>query len=175
MRRLMLLRHGKSGWPAGVPDHERPIAERGRRASRAMAHHMVASGLQPERVVVSPALRTRQTWEIVGQVFSPAPSVVFEPAIYEAEAARILTIVRGLPDEVERVLLVGHNPGLQDLALLLVGEGDAEAMARLKGKYPTAGLAVLDLPGKRWNDADEGRAILKRFDTPRSIETDEPI
>jgi phosphohistidine phosphatase len=175
MRRLMLLRHGKSDWPAGVPDLQRPIAERGRRASKAMGHHMVASGFQPERVLVSPALRTRQTWEIAGQAFSPTPPITFEPAIYEAEAIELLSVVQSLPEDIRSVLMVGHNPGLQDLALLLAGDGDAEAMARLNMKYSTAGLAILDLSGTGWSDAGEGCAILRRFDTPRSIEAQEPI
>lgn len=174
MRRLMLLRHGKSDWPAGVPDLQRPVAERGRRASKAMGHYMAASGFFPEKVLVSPAQRTRQTWEIAGQAFSPARPVVFEPAIYEAEAQELLAVVQALPDEVANVLMVGHNPGLQDLALFLCGEGDAEAMTRLKSKYPTAGLAILDLSVNRWSEAGERCAILRRFDTPRSIETDAP-
>lgn len=175
MRRLMLLRHGKSDWPPGVPDHKRPIAERGRRASRTMAHHMVASGFHPERVIVSTAQRTRDTWEIAGQAFSPAPPVIFEPALYEAEAPRILEIIRDLPDEIGKVLLVGHNPGLQDLALSLAGEGDPEAMGRLKAKFPTAGLAIIDFSGISWCDMAAGTGSLRRFDTPRSIESDEPI
>jgi phosphohistidine phosphatase len=172
MRRLMLLRHGKSDWPAGVPDERRPLAERGRSASKTMAQHMIDCGLLPDHVLVSPAVRTLQTWEIVGTKLATAtvvPEADMRPAIYEADAAQVLAEVRTVPEDKHSVLLVGHNPGLEDLTRLLCHGGDALALSRIKVKFPTAALAVIDLGSSHWSEVGEGSGQLARFDTPRSI------
>ncbi len=168
MPRLLLLRHAKSGWDdPGIADIHRPLSKRGRRAAPAMAAFMRSAGFLPRLVLCSAAARTRETWDLVAPVLG-RPVVHYRHAIYEAPADRLLRIVRALPD-CPCVLLVGHNPGLEDLASILASaDSDPTARERLDEKFPTAALAVLDLPG-RWLDAGPGTARLAALVRPRDL------
>lgn len=170
MRRLILLRHTKSDWPKGVADHERPLAKRGRRAGPAMGSYMAEAGLKPDRAIVSTAARTQETWALAHPAFATAIPKIDERRIYEAPVSRLLTVVREAPDDVRTLLLVGHNPGLADLAATLIGTGAASDLARLRDKYPTGGLAVIDFDLASWADVAAGAGSLERFVTPRSLD-----
>lgn len=171
MRRLMLLRHAKSAWPGGTADIDRPLAPRGREAAPRMARYIAEEVLLPDLVLVSPARRTQETWELVRAAAGDAP-VRTEPRIYEAPPGRLLEVVQEVEPEVRTLLLIGHNPGFEGLARLLVGHGDRYAFARLTQKYPTAGLAVIDCPVESWRDVEPRSGRLDRFVTPKTLGAD---
>ena len=168
-RRLLLLRHAKSAWPEQVADHERPLAERGEKAAPAMGNYMAREHLVPDLALVSDARRTQQTWELVQRRLPAEVAVRTTSDIYEAPASRLLETIRALGDSAATLLLIGHNPGLQDLALMLAGDGDARARDALAAKYPTAALAVIDFPVANWRHIGPGSGVLTRFVTPRSL------
>lgn len=168
MRRLMMLRHAKSAWPEGRADIDRPLNARGQAAAPRMGAYLADEGLFPDLVLVSTARRTRETWDLVAPHLGDV-AVRFEPRLYEASAERLFEIVREVSDDVRGLLLVAHNPGLEDLARMLIGHGDRYAFARLTQKYPTAGLAVLDFDVETWGNARSRGARLDRFVTPASL------
>ena len=169
MRRLMILRHAKSDWPFGVDDRERPLAKRGRKACPLMGRYMADEALVPDLAVVSTARRARETWKLTRPAFGREIVRLDEPRIYEASAGAILDVIRETQPGVRTLLLVGHNPGMHDLALKLVGEASQSDLARLRLKYPTAGLVVIDFKIAHWSDASEGLGRLERFETPTSV------
>ncbi|MFF0629178.1 SixA phosphatase family protein [Streptomyces sp. NPDC004296] len=173
--RLIVLRHAKSAWPEGVPDHERPLAGRGRRDAPAAGRWLRQEHCAPDVVVCSTSRRTRETWDRVAAELRPAhpppagppdAEVLFEPRVYQATASTLLQVVRGLPDRWRTALLIGHQPGVQDLVVSLAGGGDDDALARARGKFPTAAVAVLTLPGG-WACLAPGSATLTAFTVPR--------
>jgi phosphohistidine phosphatase len=168
MRRVYLLRHAKSSWKDGsLADRERPLAGRGRKAARAMAGHLDDEGIRPDLVLCSPARRTRETLERIEDALGDGIEARFEETLYGATDATLLRCLNALPDEVDSVMLIGHNPGLEDLALALASEG-AE-LARLREKFPTAALATIDLPADRWSAVERGRGELVAFVRPRDL------
>ena len=171
MRRLMLLRHGKAT-PDATKDMDRPLAACGREAVPRIAAHLAAEQLFPDLALVSPARRARETWELVEPALGPVRAR-FEPLIYEAPPERLLAVIRGVEPAIHTLLLVGHNPGFEDLARLLVGHGDRYASARMAKKYPTAGLAVIDFDIEDWAAVKPGSGRLDRFVTPKSLGQDE--
>jgi phosphohistidine phosphatase len=170
MRRLMLLRHAKSDWSVGgQSDAERALAPRGRAVAPVVGRYMAQHGLRPDLALVSPARRTRETWDLVGPAFDAPPPAKFDKRLYEARAAAILAVIQQAPDEAHTLLLVGHNPGMQELANLLAAAGDRDARQALAEKFPTAALAVIDLPVDRWKDVRAQAGRLDRFVTPRAL------
>ena len=169
-RTLYLLRHAKSSWddPA-LADHDRPLAPRGHRAAATIAGYVRERGIDPDLVVCSPALRTRQTLELVadGLPAHRASGVELVPGIYEASGADLLAIVRRLPDEVSTAMLIGHQPGIQDLALTLVGAGPG--LARISGKFPTAALATVAV-ASAWNELGPGSGRLLDVAKPKQLQ-----
>ena len=147
---LILLRHGKSDWSGDEPDHERPLAKRGRRqapeAGRWLAEHIERIDL----AVVSTAVRARQTWELVSAPLAAPPPLRLEDRAYAASSGALLEIVRELPNDATTVVLVGHNPGIEDLASTLTGHGVS---------MPTSALAVIGLSGG-WGAAGNDEADL---------------
>jgi phosphohistidine phosphatase len=168
MLRLMLLRHGKAAWPQGTLDMDRPLAKRGREASVLMGKYLKDQELVPDLVLVSPARRTLETWEIVAPILGDL-DVRHEPRIYEAPVARLLTVLHEIDRKSGKLLMIGHNPGFEDLAGLLVSDGDADGMSRIGHKFPTAGLAVIDFPEASWKDVKRRSGRLERFMTPKSL------
>jgi len=169
-RTLYLLRHAKSSWDdAALADHDRPLAPRGLRAGATIARHLREQGIAPDLVLCSSALRTRQTLELVAEGFGTdaAPEVVIESGLYEASAEDLLARVRRVPDGIGSVMLIGHQPAIQDLALALVSS--ASDRERLGGKFPTAALATLAVPGA-WRDFATGSARLESMVKPRELE-----
>jgi phosphohistidine phosphatase len=170
MKSLTLLRHAKSGWddPA-ARDFDRPLNPRGRRAARTVAAEMRRIGLAFDRAVASPARRVIETIEEVARTFGPI-SVDYDERLYLAAPDTLLEVVRECPDEVERLLLVGHNPGLESLALTLAGSGGPPLREALELKYPTATLAEIALPAERWRDVADGSGQIRRFIRPRDLD-----
>jgi phosphohistidine phosphatase len=170
-RRLVLLRHAKSAWP-DVPDHERPLAGRGRRDASAVGRWLLEAGCVPDRVLCSTARRASQTWQLVAAELGTAPAVCFEPGVYQADADSLLRLIRATPGDAGTLLVVGHDPAIQGVALALAdGTADgtaAGAVDRIRAKYPTAGVAVLTLAGA-WSRLGPGQARLTDFVVPRQL------
>src|SRR4030081_3690891 len=142
MLRLLLLRHAKSDWSApGQSDRDRPLAARGRGAAAEIGAYMARHRLIPDRVLCSTAERTRQTFDLMAEKFPGPPPVTFEDGLYDATPDDILQIIRATRQDVRPLRVIGHNPGLQAAAAMLIAAGDVEARERLKEKLPTAGLA----------------------------------
>lgn len=176
MKRLILFRHAKSDWPAGVDDLERPLNARGREAAPLMGHYLAQEGLLPDLAVVSPATRTRETFTLAMEAFEAVtgevPQMLIEPRIYESQPQELLEVVREIQDGVRTLMMVGHNPGTHELARRLTGFGDRYAFSRLTQKYPTAGITVLDFDVEAWRDVGEREGRLDRFVTPKSVGAD---
>jgi phosphohistidine phosphatase len=173
--RLILFRHAKSDWgQPGTADIDRPLAERGRAAAPRMAAWLAAEGHAPDRVLVSNARRTRETFALMSRALGGAPEVAFEARLYDAKPHAILDIVREQPGG-KTLMVVGHNPGIERLAGELAGDDPlAEAFAR---KYPTAAAAVFDCDVASWRELAPGRARLVAYATPKSIgaaDSDDP-
>jgi phosphohistidine phosphatase len=166
MRRLLLFRHAKAAVFTGHDDHERALIERGRRDAASVAAFVAASGRIPELVVHSGARRARETAEIARAAWPRLIEARVEPRLYEASRPTVEAIVRGLPDGCASVMLVGHNPGVADLANRLVGHGAELDLLRLATKFPTAGLAVLEFDVAHWRDVKPAAAELACFATP---------
>ncbi|HLS68162.1 MAG TPA: histidine phosphatase family protein [Kiloniellales bacterium] len=171
MRQLLLYRHAKSAWddPA-LDDLDRPLAPRGRRAAVRMARAMAQEGWLPQRAMVSPAERCRQTWALGFSPLPDVPQAILERELYLAPPARLLEIVRRTPEGVRSLLLLGHNPGLQSFALKLAGAGsEPEACRRLAEKFPTAAVAVLEFESE-WQGLSWAAARLTHFLRPRDLD-----
>ncbi|HEY7666030.1 MAG TPA: histidine phosphatase family protein [Xanthobacteraceae bacterium] len=168
--RLLLLRHAKSEKPApGMPDRERSLNARGRNDAPAVGAYMARHGLIPERVMVSPAVRTRETWECLAGALDARPRVLYEQRLYNAGSEAILALVKATDPAVGALMVIGHNPGLHELARLLIASGDVEARERLNEGLPTSALAVIDFPGKDWRKVHPHGGRLERFVSPRSL------
>jgi phosphohistidine phosphatase len=164
--RLVVLRHAKSAWPEDVPDHERPLAARGRRDAPAAGYWLREAGCEPDLVVCSTALRTRETWDLVAKELRRTPPVRFEPRVYAAGAGALRGVLREVPQRRKTVLLIGHQPGVQDLVLSLADGKDQEALGRAGRKFPTSAIAVMALPGP-WAELSPGSVALSDFVIPR--------
>jgi phosphohistidine phosphatase len=167
VKTLLLLRHAKSSWDdETLADHQRPLAPRGERDARLIAKHLeetLPSG--PELVLCSTAVRTRQTLELVAEGLGD-PRVEFDDAIYGASAGGLMTRLRSVPEDVESVLVIGHNPGLHDLALELASTG--ARLPRLATKFPTCAVATLSLAGP-WSALEDGDGELTAFVIPKQL------
>ncbi|WP_210484672.1 SixA phosphatase family protein [Microvirga antarctica] len=168
MVRLLLMRHAKSSWPSGIPDVDRPLSARGRKAAVLMGDYLDDEELSPDLVLVSPARRTQETWSLVQPALGPV-AVRTEPRIYDAPASRLLSMLQEIEPLSQTVLVIGHNPGFEDLARLLASHGSGEAMSRMRQKYPTAGLAVIDCDCESWADVKARGGKLDRFVTPKTL------
>ena len=163
-RRLILLRHAKSDWP-DVPDQDRPLAKRGRRDAPVIGRWLRDHGYQPDTVICSAARRTRQTWELVARELGGSPSVTFEPRAYAADAMTLHYLVRELPAASRAAMLVGHNPGVAELATSLAEPPDHDDAPI---RFPTAAVAILDVPGD-WVGLSPGQARLLDYATPAEL------
>lgn len=168
-RSLLLLRHAKSSWDdPSLRDHDRPLSPRGKRATLALRNHLESIAPSIHLVLCSTARRTVETWEGIAPAFVAAPEVVFDIDLYGASAHRLLAAVRDVPDTVAGLLVIAHNPGIEDLAGELTGTGDPETRSRLHERYPTGGLATLMVTGS-WGALDWGDAELVDFVLPRDL------
>jgi phosphohistidine phosphatase len=169
MRRVMLLRHAKSDRSPGLSDDQRPLNERGERAARLMGGYIARHALLPELVLCSPAQRTRETLAGVAEQWPADVPTVFEERLYMASPKVILSAIRDQKAQVHTLLLIGHNPGLHEAADLLVAAGDVELRERLREKFPTGALVVIDFTVSSWSQIHEHSGRLDRFVTPRAI------
>jgi len=170
MKTLTLLRHAKSGWDDPIArDFDRPLNPKGQRAAAMMGRHMRSLGLAFDRVVASPAVRVTETLEQVASGYGGDLAPCWDQRIYLASAATLLDVVRELPDGAQSALLVGHNPGLEELILLLVP--DTRGLRdEVEIKFPTASLAELRFDTERWADVKPASADLVRFVRPRDLD-----
>lgn len=167
MRHLYLLRHAKSSWDdPDLPDHERPLAPRGMRDAKRMAAYLRDGHVAPELVVCSSARRTVDTLEPL-RTGLPDATILVEDDVYAASEDRLLDRLRRIPDGVGSAMLIGHNPGLQDLAISLAGKGDQGLRKRLRSKFPTAALTTLAIEDGAWSSLEPGTAELVGFVTPK--------
>jgi phosphohistidine phosphatase len=168
--RLILLRHAKTEKAeGGMRDHERRINARGENDAPLIGAYMARHRLIPDRVLVSTATRTRQTWERVAGELSSKPRVVYEDRLYNAGGDAIVALVKETKPDAGALLVIGHNPGLHDAARLLIASGDVEARERLNEGLPTSGLAVIDFAGKDWRKLHPSGGRLVVFVSPRSL------
>jgi phosphohistidine phosphatase len=167
LKTLYLLRHAKSSWDQrGVADHDRVLAPRGRKASKLIAAHIRERDIAPDVVLCSTSARTRETLERILPVLGDDVDIRFERAVYAASPGTLLELVRNLGDDVESAMVIGHNPGIQELAVRLARSG--EDLDELREKFPTAALATLELAGD-WPDLGNGKAKLTAFVKPRDL------
>ena len=169
MKTLTLLRHAKSGWDDPVTrDFDRPLNGKGRRAAARVGRYLKDEGLSFDGVVASPALRVQQTIAGVEDGYGRSLAPAWDKRIYMASGATLLDIVQGLDDGRDAMLLVGHNPGLEDLVLALASASPYRDEVEIK--YPTATLAEMRFAADRWADIGEGQAELVRFIRPRELD-----
>lgn len=170
VRTLWLLRHAKSSWhDASIPDHDRPLAARGEEAARRIRDHLRDSDVLPDLVLCSAAVRTRQTLDAVRPALDATTQVLIEDGLYGADADDLLDRLRVVDPQITLVLLIGHNPGIQDLAIDLAGDGDEAALTQLHTKFPTAALATLELGRTGWADLRPDGAFLRSLVLPRDL------
>ncbi|MEQ1548562.1 MAG: histidine phosphatase family protein [Chakrabartia sp.] len=172
MKTLTLFRHAKSGWDAPVDrDFDRPINERGIKGARMIGHHLQDAGWRFDHIVSSPAVRCTETldalWEGYGRILHPN----WDRRIYLASGATLLDVVHDVPDDVENILMCGHNPGLEDLILQLVADVAGDALRdAVEEKFPTASVAELKIDTARWADIGTGSAKFTRLIRPRDLD-----
>lgn len=172
MRRLILLRHAKTerDAPSGK-DHDRRLEDRGRSDAAEIAAWLAAEHLMPDQVLISTATRTRQTWDVLSELF-PAnrePQVEYLPELYSASASQLLHAIHGVSAGINRLMLIGHNPGLHELALALTCTCNEAERRQLSGSMPTAAVVVIDFPIADWADAAFGTGKLQHFVSPKVL------
>ena len=171
MKTLTLLRHAKSSWD-GSParDFDRPLSKRGHKAARTIGREMKAQGLVFDAVIASPAARVVETVAGLAEGYGRPIAPSFDARIYLASVATLLAMVRETDDSAGRLLLVGHNPGLEALAMLLTRDDGNGLRREMAVKYPTATVAEIALPIDHWRDAAPGGGELARFIRPRDLD-----
>lgn len=173
--RLILLRHAKSDKAEpGMGDHERTLNPRGRGDAARIGAYLARHALIPDRVLVSTARRTRETWEGVAAALSATPVVTFEDRLYNGSADALLAVIKETERTTSTLLVIGHNPGMQELAMLLVASGDVDMRERLHEGLPTSGLVVIDFAAQAWSKLHAHGGRLERFITPRSLAATDP-
>lgn len=160
-RRLALFRHAKSAWP-NVPDIDRPLAERGQRDAPAAGRWLREFDFRPDLVLCSPAKRTRQTWELAAAALAEAPPVRHDDRIYDTDADGLLHVLTECEPGIGTLLVVGHEPTMRDLTLRLAGDDPADALTKVRQKFPTAAVSVLEFTGD-WAALADDSARLTAF------------
>ncbi len=171
MRRLILFRHAKAEpSESGLEDRARVLIERGRKDAGKIGAYMKSHALVPDRVVISPAARTQETWKFTAAAFRPAPGATTADPLYEATPHAIFGVIKEAPAAAHTLMVVAHNPGLHEVALMLIASGDIDARERLREKLPTAGLVVIDFAFDDWSKLHPQSGRLERFVSPKSLE-----
>jgi phosphohistidine phosphatase len=171
MKKLMLLRHAKSSWKDDtLADIDRPLSKRGRQAAKLVRDHIRSEKLQPGQILCSPARRTRDTLDWITEAFAEAVPTRFERPIYMAEPATLLRRLRRLSESLGSAMVIGHNPGLERLALMLTEGSDDDGRRAMASKFPTGALAVLDCNVEHWTELASGCARLASFVSPRQLD-----
>ena len=171
MKILTLLRHAKSSWDDPVSrDFDRPLNKRGRKAARVVGRAMRDEGLAFDAIIASPAVRVVETLRDVGEGYGLALEPEQDQSLYLASPAVLLDRIHHVDDAVERLLVVGHNPGLEQLTLLLAGCAESGLRDEVELKYPTATLAEIRFDVDRWADVAAAGGTLTRFIRPRDLD-----
>ena len=171
----MLVRHAKSAWPPEVPDHDRPLGRRGLRDAPALGRWLRRAGCVPDHVLCSTARRARDTWRLAESELDARPHVSYERRVYDDSADGLLQMIRRLPSKAVTVLIVGHDPAIQDLAVALARQEEADrqpqmaSLTRMREKFPTAAVALLEISAP-WSELAREDARLASFTTPRDMD-----
>jgi len=170
MRRLLLFRHAKAERSEpGMEDRARRLVERGRKDAASIGAYMATHALTPDQVMTSPAARTQETWKFAAAAFKPAPTGAAVERLYDATPHQILDVIKQAPAGAQTLLIVGHNPGLHELAVMLVASGDIETREQMREKLPTSGLLIIDFAFDSWAKLHPQSGRLERFITPKSL------
>ena len=162
MRNLYLLRHAKSSWKdETLADFDRPLSSRGKRACDTIGKFILSNEIEFDLVISSTAVRARDTIDLVRQRAKLRAEIRYDERIYEATTERLMEVVSELDSDRKKVLLVGHNPGLEDMTHLLTGEGNP---------FPTAAFAKINLKVSKWSESFEGKANLEWLVAPKELE-----
>jgi len=172
MRRLFLIRHAKAEPAVGRDDYERALANRGREDARLVASALAARDMLPQRLIHSGALRTEQTAAIFAAEWPRRAPLSAELGLYDATHPTLFARMRALPDSIQSIGLVGHNPGIGELAVTLVRAGAEPELRRMAQKFPTCAVAVIDFEIDAWNGVERKRGLLALFLTPAELETE---
>jgi phosphohistidine phosphatase len=171
MRRLLLFRHAKAERAiAGTPDHDRALIERGRKDAGRIGAYVSSHHLIPDRVLLSPAVRCQETWKYASAAMKPAPAAMSVEKLYDATPHAILAVIKDAPVKAHTLLVCGHNPGLHELAQMLIASGDVDARERLNEKLPTSGLVIVEFAFDDWARLHPQSGRLERFVSPKSLE-----
>ncbi|HEY0224430.1 MAG TPA: histidine phosphatase family protein [Pseudolabrys sp.] len=171
MRRLILFRHAKAeASEPGMEDRARVLVERGRKDAAKIGAYMAGHALIPDKVVMSPAKRTQETWKYAASAFKPAPGAMTADTLYDATPHAIFGVIKDAPASAHTLLVLGHNPGLYEVAMMLIATGDIDARERLREKLPTAGLAIIEFAFDDWGKLHPQSGRLERFVSPKWLE-----
>ncbi|WP_250304030.1 histidine phosphatase family protein [Streptomyces sp. NBC_01387] len=164
-RRIALLRHAKADWPE-VSDHDRPLADRGRMDASAAGQWLGSHDLHIDLALCSTAVRTRETWKLAVQEMPSRPRTVYEERLYDASLGELLALLNETPDDVDDLLVIGHNPGMHALADALAGRSEGSVLSRMnRSGFPTAGVALIEFTGP-WKSVEHGVGKLADFWAP---------
>jgi phosphohistidine phosphatase len=173
-KRLILLRHAKSAWDdQDIADFNRPLSNRGRKAAPVVGAYLARAGYVPDLILCSSAQRAVETMELVIAGWPKQPTIRKQKSLYLAMPREMLKRVQGCGPEAA-VMLVGHNPGIADLANWLCSEGDVAKRGALARKFPTGAVAIIDFEVEDWREVDAETGRLVEFVTPRTVEQDRP-
>jgi phosphohistidine phosphatase len=175
MPRLLLLRHAKSSWgDPGLADSERPLAPRGRRNAAAIAKAIDAEGMTPDKVICSPARRTRETLAALLPYLPGEGRVTIEPKLYDSTPGDYVAAIARSGGNARTLMVIGHNPTIQATARWLIGDGEPGLAAEVAAKYPTGALAVIDFGQIGWSHLEPGAGHLSAFIKPRDLDPGDP-
>ncbi|MFE6847715.1 SixA phosphatase family protein [Streptomyces sp. NPDC057686] len=164
-RRIVVVRHAKAVPKHVTDDFDRELADRGRHDAPRAGRRLAQSGVGIDLALCSPALRTRQTWQLMVPELSAPPTTVYEDRLYRADGEGLLSLVAGTPSGLTGLAMVGHNPGVHELVTRLCGDGPKQLVQRLRSGFPKSAYAVLTVMGD-WEEADWGAAHLDAFWAP---------
>lgn len=168
MLSLALFRHAKSSWEkVDLDDFDRPLNQRGRTAAPVMGAALKELNFTPQLILCSSAKRARETLALAAPNLKGTPEVKFDDQLYLTSPETLLSRLKSVPAGIKSVLMIGHNPGLHALALMLAGAGDAKSVSRLEDKFPTGAVAIFTFPQTTWRDVAPGSGRLEAFITPR--------
>jgi phosphohistidine phosphatase len=164
-RRIVLFRHAKADWPQ-MPDHERPLADRGRKDAAVAGRKLADTGIPFDLALCSTATRTRETWKLAVHELAHRPKTVYEERLYEASPGELIAVLNETPDDAQNVILIGHNPGVHGLADILAGQAEGDALTRMNSRgFPAAAFAVLSFDGS-WKSLEPGACTLLDYWAP---------
>lgn len=170
MKHLILMRHAKSSWDhPDLDDHARPLNERGKSGAAAMAGWLGAMKARPDHVIVSDAVRTSQTWDIIRRDMGISPDTEISRDYYLANPMRMMDAIKSAPDDAETIMLIGHQPGMSVLLERLADGSEPVSRQRAYQHFPTAATALLDVPVAAWGDVDFGNCVFARFASPKEL------